>query len=197
MVSHPNARARSRARSAGESDVDEETLTAQETNDALASARGAGERPAAAAAGDTSRGHGRRGRDPGSRTAAAALGNWSEAGDLSGDLSSVAGDLSSTSHIVVWTPAERQLFAARGGVSAAAACSISSTVSSTLDPDEALNVSEDAVQALLGRGQAVLLRMSGLPMQREREKEWKVHRAQAAAGPQGAGCGTEGPGRAT
>jgi hypothetical protein len=51
----------------------------------------------------------------------------------------------------------------------------------TFDPDEALDVSEDAVLALFGRDRTAVLRMSGLPMQKESEKEWKMRKAQAAA----------------
>jgi hypothetical protein len=48
---------------------------------------------------------------------------------------------------------------------------VSTAVSGNLDPDEALSVSEDAIQTLFGRNRAALLRMSGLPMQKDSEKE--------------------------
>jgi hypothetical protein len=48
-------------------------------------------------------------------------------------------DLALSSHTVVWSPAERQRFAARGWISAATACSISTTVSTTLNQDQALD----------------------------------------------------------
>ena len=83
--------------------------------------------------------------------------------------------------VPVWTPAERQRFAARGGVSAAVASAASTSLVSTFDPEEALDVSEDAVLALFGRDRTTVLRMSGLPMQKESEKEWKIRKAQAAA----------------
>jgi hypothetical protein len=50
----------------------------------------------------------------------------------------------------------------------------------TFDPDEALDVSEEAVLALFGRDRTAVLRMSGLPMQKDSEKEWKMRRSQAA-----------------
>jgi hypothetical protein len=45
------------------------------------------------------------------------------------------------------------------------------SLSGNFDPDEALSVSEDAIQTLFGRNRAALLRMSGLPMQKDSEKE--------------------------
>jgi hypothetical protein len=102
----------------------------------------------------------------------AAADNWS-----------AAVDLTSSSHTTVWSPEESQRFAARGGVSAAATCSTSTSISPTFtgNPDEALDVSEDAVLALFGRDRTAVLRMSGMPIQKESEKEWKMCRAQAAA----------------
>jgi hypothetical protein len=116
--------------------------------------------------GDTSGDHSRRGAP---RMAVAAVTNWS-----------AADDLAFSSHTAVWSPAERQRFAARDGFSAVAACSINTTVSTSFNPDEALDVSKDVVLALFGRYQTAVLRMSGMPVQKDSEKEWKMHRAQVA-----------------
>jgi hypothetical protein len=109
--------------------------------------------------GDTSWDHSRRGAP---RMAVAAVTNWS-----------AADDLAFSSHTAVWSPAERQRFAARDGFSAVAACSINTTVSTSFNPDEALDVSKDVVLALFGRYQTAVLRMSGMPVQKDSEKEWK------------------------
>jgi hypothetical protein len=174
LVPRPCARARRRARSAGGSDADAEMSGALETVDALASVRGAGERQAAAA-GDTSRGHSRLGAP---RTAAAALNNWS-----------AAGDLSSSSHTAVWSPAERQRFAARGGLSAAAACSISSAVNTTFDPDR-------SARRIRGRGPDALRAGSDSRASNVGSADAEGER-EGVEGVQGASCVIGGPGKAS
>jgi len=158
----PAARARSRARSTPGLADDEWLVEDLETAGALEVDPGLGEVPAAATAGGPGRGAVRQG--------AAASDIWVDYNDRS-----------SSSPFAVWTPAERQRFAAQGGVSAQVARAISSSMVTTFDPDEALDVSEDAVLALFGRDRTAVLRMSGLPMQKESEKEWKMRKAQAAA----------------
>jgi hypothetical protein len=75
--------------------------------------------------------------------------------------------------------AERQRFAARGGVSAAVAIGVSATSSISFNPDEALDVSEDPLLALFGQKRTAVLPMSGMPLQKESEKDWKMCCAQA------------------
>ena len=79
----------------------------------------------------------------------------------------------------VWTAAERQRFAARGGVAAAIASTASVQSSAAFNPEEALDVSEDAILALFGQNRTAVLRMAGLPLQKECEKDWKMRCAQA------------------
>ena len=79
----------------------------------------------------------------------------------------------------VWTAAERQRFAARGGVAAAIASTSSAKSSASFNPEEALDVSEDAILALLDQNRTAVLRMVGLPLQRKCEKDWKMRCAQA------------------
>jgi hypothetical protein len=57
------------------------------------------------------------------------------------------------------------------GVSAAVATGVSATSSIFFNPDEALDVSEDALLALFGQNRTAVLRMSGMPLQKESEKE--------------------------
>jgi hypothetical protein len=102
------------------------------------------------------------------RMDAAPAGNWSEAANLA--------SLSSNS---ILTVAERQQFAARGGVAAAIATAVSAKSSTSFDQEEALDVSEDAILALFGQNRAAVLRMAGLPLQKECEKDWKMRCAQA------------------
>jgi hypothetical protein len=79
----------------------------------------------------------------------------------------------------VWTAAERQQFAARGGVASAIATAVSAKSSASFNPEEALDVSEDAILALFGQNRTAVLRMTGLPLQKECEKDWKMRCAQA------------------
>jgi len=157
----PAARSRSRERSASVLEDDESMEQVLETAGALVGASGfASARPVPMAAVS-----GRGARQYGN----AAL-----------DTRAGHNDRSSSSPVPVWTPAERQRFAARGGVSAAVANAASTSMVATFDPDEALDVSEEAVLALFGRDRTAVLRMSGLPMQKDSEKEWKMRRSQAA-----------------
>jgi hypothetical protein len=78
----------------------------------------------------------------------------------------------------VWTAAERQRFAARGRVAAAIAIAASAKSSASFNPEEALDVSEDAILALFGQNRTAVLRMAGLPLQKECEKDWKMRCAQ-------------------
>jgi hypothetical protein len=154
-------------RAVGEEEADEGMGAALEAAAVVASARGIGEPPAAGAGRAPSQGQSRRGS---LRMDAAPAGNWSAATDSA----------SSTSN-AVWSPAERQRFAARGGVSAAIASAASAQSSSSYSPDEALDVSEDALLALFGQNRTAVLRMSGMQIQKESEKEWKIRCAQAKA----------------
>jgi hypothetical protein len=99
---------------------------------------------------------------------AAPAENWSDA----------ANPASSTSNSV-WTAAERQQFVARGGVAAAIATAVSAKRGTSFDPEEALDLSEDAILALFGQNRTAVLQMSGLPLQKECEKDWKMRCAQA------------------
>ena len=157
----PAARSRSRERSASVLEDDESMEQVLETAGALVGASGfASARPAPMAA---ISGRGAR-----------------QYGNAALDTRAGHNDRSSSSPVPVWTPAERQRFAARGGVSAAVANADSTSMVATFDPDEALDVSEEAVLALFGRDRTAVLRMSGLPMQKDSEKEWKMRRSQAA-----------------
>jgi hypothetical protein len=79
----------------------------------------------------------------------------------------------------VWTAAERQQFAARGGVASVIATAVSTKSSASFNPEEALDVSEDAILAIFGQNRTAVLRMAGLPLQEECEKDWKMRCAQA------------------
>jgi hypothetical protein len=138
---------------------------ALETAEAVAVSRGTGEPPAADAARISGRSASRRGA---LRMDAAPAENWSDA----------ANTASSTSN-AVWTAAERQRFAARGGVASAIATAVSAKNSASFDPEEALDVSEDAILALFSQNRTAVLRMAGLPLQKESEKDWKMRCAQA------------------
>ncbi len=141
--------AATRARlSGGEADL--ATDEAFETAEAVAVSRGSGELPAADAARIPGRSASRRGAQ---RMEAAPAENWSAA----------AYPASSTIN-AVWTAAERQQFAARGGVSSAIATAVSAQSSASFNPEEALDVSEDTMLALFGQNCTAVLRMAGLPL---------------------------------
>jgi hypothetical protein len=158
-ASQPRGNARPHRR--GESDL--VTDEALETAEAVASSRGLGEPPAADAARTSGRSASRRGAQ---RMVAAPAESWS------GATSSAPSTINA-----VWTAAERQRFAARGGVAAAIASTASASAS--FNPEEALDVPEDAVLALFGQSRTAVLRMAGLPLQKECEKDWKMRCAQA------------------
>ena len=160
-ASPPRANARPHRR--GESDL--VTDEALETAEAVASSRGLGEPPAADAARTSGRSASRRGAQ---RMVAAPAESWPGA----------TGSAPSTIN-AVWTAAERQRFAARGGVAAAIASTASVQSSAAFNPEEALDVSEDAILALFGQNRTAVLRMAGLPLQKECEKDWKMRCAQA------------------
>jgi hypothetical protein len=90
-------------------------------------------------------------------------------------------DLTPATSNVIWSAAERQRFAARGRVSAAVATAASTTGSTSFNPDEVLDVSGDAFLALFFQNRTAVLRMSGMPLKKESEKEWKMLRAHATA----------------
>jgi hypothetical protein len=92
---------------------------------------------------------------------------------------SVAASSASSSINAVWNAAERQRFAALGGVASAIATAASAKSSASFNPEEALDVSEDAILALFGQTRTAILRMAGLPLQKECEKDWKMRCAQA------------------
>ncbi len=69
-------------------------------------------------------------------------------------------------------------FVNSGGVAAQLASPSAGAVFEEPAPDEALEVSDEAVLALFGRDRTALLRALGLPMQVERQKEWKPRNAQ-------------------
>jgi hypothetical protein len=138
---------------------------ALETAEAVAVSRATGEPPAADVARIPGRSASRRG---GLRMDAAPAENWSDA----------ANPASSTPN-AVWAAAERQQIAARGGVASAIATAVSAKSSASFDPEEALDVSEDAILALFGQNRTAVLRMAGLPLQKECAKDWKMRCAQA------------------
>jgi hypothetical protein len=152
-ASPPRGNARQHLR--GESDLvtDEELETAE----ALALSRGLGEPPAADAARIPGRSASRRGAQ---RMEAAPAESWS------GATSSASSTINA-----VWTAAERQRFAARGGVASAIATAASAKSSASFNPEGALDVSEDAILALFGQNRTAVLRMAGLPLQKECEKD--------------------------
>jgi hypothetical protein len=90
-----------------------------------------------------------------------------------------ATSLASSTINAVWTAAERKRFAAQGGVAAAIASTASVKSSVSFNPEEALDVSEDAILALFGQNRTTFLRMAGLQLQRECERDWKMRCAQA------------------
>jgi hypothetical protein len=138
---------------------------ALETAEAVAESRGLGEQPAADAARIPGQSASRRGAQ---RIAAAPAENWS-----------VAANPASSTTDAVWTAAERQQFAARGGIASAIATAVSAKSSASFNPEEALDVSEGAILALFGQNRSAVLRMAGLPLQKECEKDWKMRCAQA------------------
>jgi hypothetical protein len=79
----------------------------------------------------------------------------------------------------VWTAAECQQFAAGVGVASAIATAVSAKSSASFNPEEALDVSEDAILALFGQNRTAVLQMTGMPLQKEFEKDWKMRCAQA------------------
>jgi hypothetical protein len=91
----------------------------------------------------------------------------------------VAASSASSTINAVWTAAERQQFAARGGVASAIATAVSAKSSASFNQEEALDVSEDAILALFGQNSTAVLRMAGLPLQKECEKDWTMRCAQA------------------
>ena len=78
----------------------------------------------------------------------------------------------------VWRGARKRSFVNSGGVAAQLASPTVGAVFEEPAPGEALEVSDEAVSALFGRARAELLRVIGLPMQVERQKEWKLRNAQ-------------------
>jgi hypothetical protein len=158
----------------GEADVamDEASDEALESAEAVAVLRGLGEPPAADAARTPGRSASRRGAQ---RMAPAPAENWS-----------VAANPAASTTDAVWTAAERQQFAARGGVASAIVTAVSTKSSASFNPEEALDVSEDAILAtssvriaLFGQNRTAVLWMAGLPLQKECEKDWKMRCAQA------------------
>ena len=123
---------------------------ALETAEAVAVSRGLGEPPAADAARIPGRSASRRGAQ---RMAAAPAEIWS-----------VDANPASSTTNAVWTVAERQQFAARGGVASAIATAVSAQSSASFNPEEALDVSEDTMLALFGQNRTAVLRMAGLPL---------------------------------
>jgi hypothetical protein len=77
-----------------------------------------------------------------------------------------------------WRGARMRAFVAGGGVAAQFAVSAVGAAFEEPSPEEALEVSGEAVYALFGSLRASLLRMIGLPMQVDRQKEWKLRNAQ-------------------
>ncbi len=69
-------------------------------------------------------------------------------------------------------------FVAGGGVAAKFAGSAAGAAFEEPSPEEALEVSGEAVYDLFGSLRASPLRMIGLPMQVDRQKEWKLRNAQ-------------------
>jgi hypothetical protein len=119
----------------GKSDL--ATDEALETAEAVAVSRGLGEPPAADAARIPRRSASRRGAQ---RTEAAPAENWS-----------VAAKSGSSTINAVWKAAERQQFVARGGVASVITTAASAKSSASFNPEEALDVSEDAILALFGQ----------------------------------------------
>ena len=76
----------------------------------------------------------------------------------------VAANPASSTINAVWTAAERQQFAARGGVASAIATAVSAKSSASFNQEEALDVSEDTMLALFGQNRTAVLRMAGLPL---------------------------------
>ena len=75
----------------------------------------------------------------------------------------------------------RLAFVNGGGVAALRAGPSAGAAFVELAPGDALRVSTGAVSALLGPVRAALLRVEGLPLQTERQKEWKNRNAQKKA----------------
>ena len=84
----------------------------------------------------------------------------------------------SSTQTSAWSGARMRSFVEGGGVAAQFAGSAAGAAVEEPAPGEALEVSDEAVYALLGRNRASLLRVLGLPMQVERQKEWKLRNAQ-------------------
>jgi hypothetical protein len=162
---HSASRPRGDARPPLQGEADLATDEALETAEAVAVSRGLGEPPAADAARIPGRSASRRSAQ---RMEAAPAENWS-----------VAANPASSTADAVWTAAERQQYAARGGVASAIATAVSAKSSASFNPEKALGVSEDAILALFGQNRTAVLRMAGLPLQKECEKDWKMRCAQA------------------
>jgi hypothetical protein len=77
-----------------------------------------------------------------------------------------------------WRDARMRSFEAGGGVVVQFAGSAAGAAFEEPSPEEALEVSGEAVYALFGSLRASPLRMIGLPMQVDRQKEWKLRNAQ-------------------
>mmetsp|Transcript_41415 Transcript_41415/g.86547 ORF Transcript_41415/g.86547 Transcript_41415/m.86547 type:complete len:105 (-) Transcript_41415:2838-3152(-) len=65
-----------------------------------------------------------------------------------------------------------------GGVAARLARPAAGAAFEEAFPGEALEVSDEALLALFGRDRAALLRVVGMPMQVDRQKEWKLRDTQ-------------------
>jgi hypothetical protein len=143
----PVERGRSRARSAGAMDVNEDTRAAQEIVDTLPVTlasrllHGRGLSVVTVTA--------RQWRLPGTACLESGQRGSSRIPVETDDDWEKVEDLKSTSPTVVWTPgpspSQRQQFKARGWLSAGVSRSISAAVSGTFDPEEALGVSESDV----------------------------------------------------
>ena len=91
------------------------------------------------------------------------------------------GALDSAAHsTAIWSTARVQQLAPSGDVAAHIRQSRPPSAAAVPSQEDALRVSDQAVHALFGRSRAIILRISNLPMQIERQKEWKVRNAQRA-----------------
>lgn len=77
-----------------------------------------------------------------------------------------------------WQGARRRSFVDSGGVAARLARPAAGAAFDEPLPGEALEVSDGALLALFGRDRTALLRVVGMPMQVDRQKEWKLRNAQ-------------------
>jgi len=91
------------------------------------------------------------------------------------------GALDSAAHsTAIWSTARVQQLASSGGVAAHIRQARPPSAAAVPSQEDALRVSDQAVHALFGRSRAIILRISNLPMQIERQKEWKIRNAQRA-----------------